>query len=126
MHKSRLGGLIIDCNSEDLETAAAFWAQALGYEAISSSDPDDEDYVPLDTGPDDLAIELQKVTHPSRVHIDIETDDVAAEVTRLEALGAKRIQQVSSWWVMEAPTGHRFCVIQAQKPPFGEKANQWE
>ena len=126
MHKSRLGGLIIDCKSEDLETAASFWTQALGYEAISSSDPDDENYVPLKTGPDDLAIELQKVTHPSRVHIDIETDDVEAEVNRLEALGAKRIQQVSSWWVMEAPTGHRFCVIEVQKPSFAEKANQWE
>jgi predicted enzyme related to lactoylglutathione lyase len=126
MHKSRLGGLIIDCNSEDLETAASFWTQALGYEAISSSDPDDENYVPLKTGPDDLAIELQKVTHPSRVHIDIETDDVEAEVNRLEALGAKRVQQVSSWWVMEAPTGHRFCVIEAQKPSFGEQANTWE
>jgi predicted enzyme related to lactoylglutathione lyase len=126
MHKSRLGGLIIDCNSEDLETAASFWTQALGYEAISSSDPDDENYVPLKTGPDDLAIELQKVEHPSRVHIDIETDDVEAEVKRLEALGAKRVQQVSSWWVMEAPTGHRFCVIREQKPSFGEKANEWE
>jgi hypothetical protein len=126
MHKSRLGGLIIDCNSADLETAATFWTRALGYAAISSSDPDDENYVPLDTGADDLAIELQKVTHPSRVHIDIETDDVAAEVNRLEALGAKRIQQVSSWWVMEAPSGHRFCVIEAQKPAFAEKANQWE
>jgi predicted enzyme related to lactoylglutathione lyase len=126
MHKSRLGGLIIDCNSENLESAATFWTQALGYAAISSSDPDDDNYLPLDTGPGDLAIELQKVTHPSRVHIDIETDDVEAEVNRLEALGAKRIQQVSSWWVMEAPTGHRFCVIEVQKPSFAEKANQWE
>jgi predicted enzyme related to lactoylglutathione lyase len=126
MHKSRLGGLIIDCNTEDLETAATFWTQALGYEAISTSDPDDENYVPLKTGSDDLAIELQKVTHPSRVHIDIETDNVEAEVGRLETLGAKRIEQVSSWWVMEAPTGHRFCVIEEQKPSFGEKANKWE
>jgi predicted enzyme related to lactoylglutathione lyase len=126
MHKSRLGGLIIDCNTEDLEAAAKFWTQALGYEAAASSDPDDENYVPLKTGPDDLAIELQKVTHPSRVHIDIETDNVEAEVVRLETLGAKRIEQVSSWWVMEAPTGHRFCVIKEQKPTFGEKANKWE
>ena len=80
----------------------------------------------LQPGPDDLAIELQKVTHPSRVHIDIETDNVEAEVSRLETLGAKRIEQVSSWWVMEAPTGHRFCVIKEEKPAFGERANKWE
>jgi predicted enzyme related to lactoylglutathione lyase len=126
MHRSRLGGLIIDCKTDDLETAAIFWTQALGYEAINSSDPEDENYVPLKTGPDDLAIELQKVTHPSRVHIDIETDDVEAEVARLEKLGAKKVEQVNSWWVMEAPTGHRFCVIKEQKSSFGHKANKWE
>jgi predicted enzyme related to lactoylglutathione lyase len=126
MHKSRLGGLIIDCDTEDLEAAAEFWTQALGYDAAASSDPCDENYVALETGPDSLAIELQKVTHPSRVHIDIETDNVEAEVARLETLGAKRVEQVSSWWVMEAPTGHRFCVIEEQKPTFGEKANKWK
>ena len=126
MHKSRLGGLIIDCNTDDLEMAATFWTQALGYESISSSDPEDENYVPLNTGPDDPAIEIQKVTHPSRVHIDIETDDIEAEVTRLEKLGAKRAEQVNSWWVMEAPTGHRFCVITDQKPSFDQKANRWD
>ena len=126
MHRSRLGGLIIDCNTDDLEGAATFWTQALGYEAIDSSDPDDENYIPLQTGPDDLAIELQKVLHPSRVHIDIETDDVEAEVVRLEKLGARKIEQISNWWVMEAPSGHRFCVIREQKQTFLEKANQWE
>jgi len=126
MHKSRMGGLIIDCNTDDLESAATFWARALGYEAIKTGNPDDENYVVLKTGPDDPAIELQGVTHPSRVHIDIETDDVEAEVARLENLGAKRVEQVSSWWVMEAPTGHRFCVIPAQKPSFEQKANKWD
>ena len=126
MHKSRLGGLIIDCNTDDLEMAATFWTQALGFESINSSDPEDENYVPLKTGPDDPAIEIQKVTHPSRVHIDIETDDIEAEVARLEKLGAKRVEQVNSWWVMEAPTGHRFCVITEQKPSFDQKANKWE
>ncbi len=126
MHRSRLGGLIIDCNTDDLEEAASFWTQALGYESLDSSDPDDENYVSLKTGPADLAIELQKVSHPSRVHIDIETDNVEAEVKRLEKLGARRVEQVSSWWVMEAPSGHRFCVIREQKPAFLESANQWE
>jgi predicted enzyme related to lactoylglutathione lyase len=126
MHKSRLGGLIIDCDSDDLGSAATFWAQALGYETVNSSDPDDQNYVPLRTGPKDLAIELQQVTHPSRVHLDIETDDIEAEVSRLERLGARRVKKVSSWWVMEAPSGHRFCVIKAQTPAFEERANTWE
>jgi len=126
MHKSRLGGLIIDCNTDDLEMAAVFWTQALGFAAGNSLDPEDENYVHLETGPDDLPIEIQKVTHPSRVHIDIETDNIEAEVARLEKLGAKRVEQVNSWWVMQAPTGHRFCVIKVQKPSFDKEANKWE
>ena len=125
MHRSRLGGLIIDCNTDDLDVAEKFWTRALGYESISSSQPEDENYVLLKTTPDELDIELQKVTHKSRVHLDIETDDVEVEVLRLEELGAKRVKKVRDWWVMEAPSGHRFCVVVADKPYFAKRANEW-
>jgi hypothetical protein len=68
---------------------------------------------------------VQKVSHASRVHLDIETDDIEAEVRRLETLGARRIQAVSTWWVMEAPTGQRFCVVRAASTSFAERATQW-
>jgi ketosteroid isomerase-like protein len=68
---------------------------------------------------------LQAVTHPSRVHLDIESDDVEAEVERLEALGARRLEKIHTWWVLEAPTGHRFCVVRPQRGPLGEGANVW-
>ena len=126
MHRSRLGGLIIDCQTDDLEAAAEFWTKALGYEPKHSAHPDDKGYVLLQTGPDDPHIEVQRVTHSSRVHLDIETDDVEAEVSRLEKLGAKRVKKVSNWWVMEAPTGHRFCVIVAETSSFKHKANKWD
>lgn len=126
MHKSRLGGLIIDCQSEDLEQAENFWTRALGYASIQSSAPEDENYVLLKTGPDEPHIELQRVTHPSRVHLDIETDNVEAEVSRLEKLGARRVEMVRDWWVMEAPTGHRFCVVVASGPSFEKSAHRWK
>jgi catechol 2,3-dioxygenase-like lactoylglutathione lyase family enzyme len=126
MHRSRLGGLIIDCQTDDLEVAEAFWTHALGFDTASSSNPEDEGYVILDTGPDEPHIELQSVNHPSRVHLDIETDNVEAEVSRLEKLGARRLEKVRDWWVMEAPTGHRFCVVVAEKPSFRDKANIWQ
>ena len=69
---------------------------------------------------------MQAVEHPSRVHVDIETDDIEAEVRRLEALGAKRVAQVKRWGVMEAPTGQRFCVVRPQRPDFAARANQWQ
>jgi hypothetical protein len=83
-------------------------------------------YVRLLDPDDRLHVEVQSVSHPSRVHLDIESDDVEAEVRRLEALGAKRVQQVSTWWVMEAPTGQRFCVVRAGEGSFAKHARRWE
>jgi hypothetical protein len=36
------------------------------------------------------------------------------ERLRLERLGARRIAKVKTWWVLEAPTGQRFCVVRAK------------
>jgi predicted enzyme related to lactoylglutathione lyase len=126
MHRSRLAGFIIDTRTDDLDRAADFWSRALGYPVKPSDNPEDANYVLLDTGPDGLHVELQRVEHPSRVHLDIETDDIEAEVARLEKLGARRIQQVRTWWVMEAPSGHRFCVVRAEGPDFEAQANRWD
>ncbi len=125
MHKSRLAGFIIDCQTDDVDVAARFWSEALGYGVRPSANPEDDGYRLLDTRPDELHMEVQQVTHPSRVHLDIETDDIEAEVVRLERLGAKRVAQVHSWWVMEAPTGQRFCVVSVQRSDFAAKANSW-
>jgi predicted enzyme related to lactoylglutathione lyase len=123
MHRSQLGGFIIDCLTGDLDGAAEFWSAALGFPAKPSTELN---YVSLSTGPNGLAIEVQKVDHPNRVHLDIESDDVEAEVARLEKLGAKRIEKKRTWWIMEAPTGHRFCVIRAKRAEFAREANIWK
>ena len=60
------------------------------------------------------------------MHLDIETDDVEAEVRRLETLGARRVRNVHTWVVMEAPSGHRFCVVRQQRKPFGPHLNRWD
>jgi predicted enzyme related to lactoylglutathione lyase len=126
MHRSQLAGFIIDCQTDDLEAAAEFWSRALGLPRRASKNPEDAGYALLETKPNDLHIEVQKVDHPSRVHLDIEADDVEAEVRRLEALGAKRLKQIRTWWVMEAPTGQRFCVVRPQRANFAAEANRWE
>lgn len=126
MHRSRLGALIIDCQVNDLGKAAEFWGKALGCPTKHLADPSDENYITLETAPNDLNIEVQKVDHLSRVHIDIETDNIEAEVRRLENLGAKRIKQIRHWWVLEAPTGQRFCVVPPQRSELAKEANTWE
>ena len=126
MHKSKLGGFIIDCQSGDLAGAAAFWGAALGMAVRElSAGEGGETYKRLDDTQHGLDIEVQVVSHASRVHLDIEADDVDAEVRRLEKLGARRIQAVQTWWVMEAPTGQRFCVVRAHSQAFKELATQW-
>jgi len=123
MHRSKLAGFIIDCDTDDLPAAARFWGEALGM-PVRPLGPGEEDYMPLDN--DRLHIEVQRVAHPSRVHLDIESDDVEAEVWRLERLGARRVSKVKSWWVMEAPTGQRFCVVRATSPDFDARATTWD
>ena len=88
-------------------------------------DPDDANYRELAAPPEEITVAVQSVSHPSRVHLDIETNDIEAEVRRLEALGAKRVAHVKRWWVMEAPTGQRFCVVRSQSPAFEAKAHAW-
>ena len=115
MHKSRLCSLGIDCQDADLAVAARFWSAALGRDVAET----EGNYAALADRAGQPIVFVQRVDHPSRVHLDIETDDVAAEVARLEGLGATRVKQVGTWWVMEAPTGHRFCVVRARSasPP---------
>ena len=125
MHKSKLAGFIIDCQTTDLDRAADFWGGALGMPVRALPPGEGEIYKKLEDSSHGLQIEVQAVTHPSRVHLDIESDDVEAEVQRLEKLGATRIELIRTWWVMEAPTGQRFCVIRATSKDFDAKASEW-
>lgn len=126
MHYSRLCALLIDCNTPDIDKAASFWAGALG-RAIDVEHPGTRgNYRMLDTPQDEAIVQIQRVEHESRVHIDIETDNIPAEVTRLEKLGARVVDRLERWVVMQAPTGQRFCVVRVQRPGFPKNANRWE
>lgn len=125
MHKSRLGTIVIDCQTQDIDAAASFWSAALGRTAVKLQPPNADRYRALKGPPGEATMLVQAVDHSSRVHLDIETDDIEAELARLEALRANRVAQVKTWWVMEAPTGQRFCVVKPQRPDFAEHANVW-
>lgn len=125
MHRSRLQTIVIDCN--DLEASSEFWAAALRTEVASEVEPP---YRALKAMPGGLRILLQEVPEPktakSRIHIDIETDDVEADVRRLEGLGASRQQQVEHWWVMVDPSGNEFCVVPTTPESLGSDGVTWE
>lgn len=126
MHRSRLAGFIIDCKTDNLEQAAQFWSAALGYELRPKNEESSPLYRCMVTDELGLHVEVQTVKHDSRVHLDIESDDIEAEARRLEALGARRIDEVHTWIVMEAPTGQRFCIVRPQNKNFAATANHWK
>lgn len=126
MHRSRLFGVLIDCSEDTFEASVNFWGAALKRKAIVPGDPNDP-YVPLKGGkPGEVNMVVQRVQDTSRYHLDIETDNVEAEVQRLEKLGATRDTQCESWWVMRAPGGQLFCVVGIQSDDFAENATVWE
>lgn len=126
MHHSRLCAVLIDCNTSDIDSAARFWAEALGRPVDLSHPGSRGRYRMLETPADEPIVEIQRVDHESRVHIDIETDDIPAEVERLTKLGARVAARLERWVVMEAPTGQRFCVVRVQRPGFPKNAQRWE
>ena len=126
MHHSRLCALLIDCRTADIDEAAQFWAAALG-RAVDPTHPGTRgNYSMLVTPPDEPIVQIQRVEHASRVHLDIETDDIEAEVARLQRLGAQVAERLPRWVVMQAPSGQRFCVVRVQRPGFPKNANRWD
>jgi len=102
-----------------------FWQHTLGVtarDAETSASP----YVTLAGGAGGLQLYLQAVHDASRIHLDIETDNVEAEVQRLEHLGARRKASIQTWWVMEDPCGHLFCVVPEHSEAFAAQAHVWE
>ena len=126
LHRSRINGVLIDCKSDDIGAAAQFWAQALGRAIDRDHAGSRGNFMMLETPPGEIAVQVQLVDHESRVHLDIETDDIEAEVARMELLGATVDRRLERWVVMLAPTGQRFCIVRVQREGFPETASTWE
>ncbi len=125
-HRSRLAILLIDLPPRFHDTGQAFWAAATGHRV--EPDDGDGDWSSLGSFADGLHLEVQRTgegTAP-RWHVDIETDDVPAEVARLEALGAVRIADMGGFWQMKDPAGLLFCVVGVQTgDEFDRHATTW-
>ena len=76
----------------------------------------------------DLMLLMQRLESAApRAHLDIHTDDPAAEVARVERLGAERVQKVKTWWVMRDPAGLLFCLLPMSPGSLNdENARRWE
>ena len=125
MHRSRLVGILIDTPADQADAAADFWSAALG--ARPHPAPGEEQFtVLLDAAPDLFAV-VQAVDDAPRYHVDIETDDLAAEVARLTALGAEPVRRWKDAFTLRAPGGHLLCVVPVHSDPetFARSARTW-
>ena len=109
-----IGNVVFDC--ADPLRLARFWAAALGYEHRETAPGIAWAWPPEGRRPRLL---FNKVPEPkvvkNRVHLDLHTDDMDAEVERLVALGATKVRFVDegeggAWWIMADPEGNEFCV----------------
>jgi hypothetical protein len=124
MHRSKLNAALVDVPAEVYEAEVAFWSGVTG--RTPEHDPDNPEYADFGQVVPGMQFMVQKVGAPARVHLDVETDDVEAEVRRLEALGAQRVAPVKSWGVMRDPAGLLFCVVRVQTGNvFGAQATTW-
>ena len=128
MHRSRIGVVLIDHPSDVYDTTATFWAGATGQDLTTSDAPPGEDpYAALGLLGGSVKLELQRLGAgtPARVHLDIETDDVAAETARLSALGATMVEERKDYRIMADPGGLVFCVVPVQTEDFDQYAVTW-
>jgi hypothetical protein len=127
-HRSRLSILLLDLPPDHHAAGRDFWSAATGRPA--QPDPTDEKWSSLGSFADGWHVEVQRTGSgtPPRWHVDIESDDIEAEVTRLEVLGAKRHAYVEDgrFWQMLDPAGLVFCVVGIQTgEEFERHATTW-
>lgn len=113
-----VGSVVIRCT--DIERQLQFWSAALDYEPRLPLDADFALLRPCSGGGTNVSLDAHAAerTLPPRIHLDLYADDRAAEVERLESLGALRVQWSrrpadADYVIMEDPEGNRFCVIDA-------------
>jgi hypothetical protein len=127
MHRSRIGIVLIDHPEEVYDTALTFWAGVIGSQTGSPPDPP---FQRLGELAGSLGLEMQRTGSgtPSRIHLDIETDDIAAEVERLVGLGATIERQYETMAILLDPGNLVFCVIgiQTDQAEFDTHARTWD
>ena len=116
MHRIMLREVIIDVPAARFEAVTTFWSAAL---AATPHPLPDEPFVGLRGAASLPHVATQDIgDDPTpRYHLDIETDDLDAEIARLEALGATVRARYDEYAVLVDPVGLLFCLL----PPVSEE-----
>jgi catechol 2,3-dioxygenase-like lactoylglutathione lyase family enzyme len=129
MEKDGVMNLRIQCvcvDTVDPARLADFWTSALGWRRTYEDHDEAVLEPPAGSREDGVVPDLLFLRVPerkagkNRLHLDLRPEDQRAEVSRLEQLGARRVDvgQGSdvSWVVMADPDGNEFCVLRPLTP----------
>lgn len=130
-HRSRVCHFVIDVG--DLDRGVEFWAAALDATEEQIAEASRHVYRRLRLPDSEVRVLLQHTEDvkmgKERMHLDLETDDVEAEVERLEALGAVRydhqLERDHDFWVLRDPWYNEFCVLQPEFPRLLDQRRLW-
>ena len=130
-HRSRLAHFVIDV--ADLDAGTAFWSAALDAVEETLNPASSTVYRRLRLPDADIRILLQLTpdpkAHKERMHLDLETDNIEAEIQRLENLGATRWDHQQErgydFWVLRDPWNNEFCVLRVNFPELLERRPPW-
>lgn len=117
------GELVVVLDCAELERAAAFWTTVLGYRREGDGGGIYLSLVPQDGRGVELLLQRtgDRTSEKNRMHLDLRTADLDAEVTRVRAAGGVLltsepvVEQGWRWHVLADPDGNELCVLQ---PPL--------
>ncbi|NUU18536.1 VOC family protein [Cellulomonas humilata] len=121
MHRIMLREVIIDAPATDVEAVTRFWSGAL---AATPHPIPGEPFTALRDAASLPHVATQDIgDDPTpRYHLDIETDDLEAEIARLEGLGATVRTRHADYAVMVDPVGLPFCLLPPVSAEFETRA----
>ena len=118
------GELVIVVDVSDLERSAEFWSQVLGYGPAVRASATYLSLIPGDWRGCEVLLQRtdDRKVGKNRLHLDLRTPDLSAEVSRVRGLGATLVTEEPivedgwTWHLLADPDGNEFCVLQ---PPAG-------
>ncbi|MGB9111769.1 MAG: VOC family protein [Acidimicrobiales bacterium] len=121
MHRILMRTIVFDFPSDVHEAARDFWQVALLADIRRGTKYPEYHVLQHPAALGSVMVQhLQEGT--SHIHVDIETDDLEAEISRLVEAGAEIVQRHEQWTVLRDPGGLLFCVVPAGSPDFEELA----
>ncbi|MFY9913889.1 MAG: VOC family protein [Nocardioidaceae bacterium] len=117
-------GAVLDVPAEQVEAADGFWSQALGW-TVGDPWPQHAEFHSLLPPEGNSHVLVQTIDGPSRVHLDLYTEDVASESDRAVGLGGARVARHEHWQVLESPGGLPFCVVTSEDERHRPPVQEW-